>query len=46
MNQKKSYQAPELLVWSIAAEQGFAASLPAADGDFQGLGEDNTWTWE
>ncbi|MEG2365931.1 MAG: hypothetical protein RSB29_04170 [Alistipes sp.] len=46
MNQKNLYQAPELFVRSIAAEQGFAASRPAADGDFQGLGEDNTWTWE
>ncbi|MEG2612709.1 MAG: hypothetical protein RR971_04385 [Alistipes sp.] len=46
MNKKNTYQAPELNVWSIVAEQGFAASLPTAQGDFQGLGVEDTWTWE
>ncbi|MEG1611247.1 MAG: hypothetical protein RRZ83_02255 [Alistipes sp.] len=43
MNNKNTYQAPELHIWSIAAEQGFAAS---ATGDFPEFEEDNTSIWK
>ncbi|MEG0498372.1 MAG: hypothetical protein RR522_00635 [Alistipes sp.] len=45
MNENKLYQAPELNVWSIAAEQGFAASIPDADGNFPGFGDNDTIIW-
>ncbi|MEG1405379.1 MAG: hypothetical protein RSC34_02060 [Alistipes sp.] len=40
MNENKLYQAPELNVWSIAAEQGFAAS-----SNFQDF-EEKPLVWE
>lgn len=41
---ENSYQAPELILWSMQAELGFAISDPGENSDFQGFTEDQ-WAW-
>lgn len=41
----KNYEAPAMNSWSVETELGFAMSDFNENTDFQGFGEDNSWSW-
>jgi len=41
----KNYEAPAMNSWNVETELGFAMSDFNENTDFQGFGEDNSWSW-